>query len=329
MNLLREHVFVTGGAGFMGATLSPLLAKKTDVTVYDQFSGSSVVTEKWLKDRGVKTVKGDIRDEEKIAKAMKNHTVVLHLAAAHLRVSLSLPVEVHEVNATGTLSALLAAKKNNVKRFAYISSSEIYGTATGITMKEDHVKNPTTVYGVSKYIGELYTKHFHTHEGIPTLIIRPFNTYGPHCHFDGSYGEVIPRMTIRALNGLSPMIFGDGSQTRDFTFIDDTVDGIIAAASCDKLVGDVANIAYGKEIPVGIIAKTILKYTNPKLNIIYKDARPNDVARHAANTKKAQKLFGWKPKTDIDTGIRTYVSWVKENYPDIKALLKLVPEKNW
>jgi UDP-glucose 4-epimerase len=329
MNLMREHIFITGGAGFMGSTLSPLLAAKTKVTVYDQFVGSSVVSQQWLQERGIESVKGDIRDEEKITKAMKGHTVVLALAAAHLRVSLAHPVEVHDVNSKGNLVTLLAAKKNKVKRVAYISSSEIYGSATDKKMTEEHKKNPTTVYGVSKYIGELYSMHFHHHEGVPGLIIRPFNTYGPRSHWDGFFGEVIPRMTIRALNGLPPMIFGDGSQSRDFTYITDIVDGIIAAASCDELLGDAVNIAYGQEVSVKTIVEAILSSTNPKLKPIRKDARPNDVARHAADTKKAQKLFGWKPKIDIQTGIKQYVSWVKENYTDTKKLLELIPEKNW
>jgi UDP-glucose 4-epimerase len=324
-----KKIFITGGAGFMGSFMAPQLAQKNTVTVYDHFATANVVTKKWLEKQGVHVVVGDTRDSDSITRAMKGHDIVITLAAAHIRLSLTNPRYVHDVNATGTFNTLLAAKKNNVERFAYVSSSEIYGTATGVKMKEDHLKNPTTIYGMSKYMGELYTMQFHRHEGVPAMVIRPFNTYGPRGHFEEVYGEVIQRMVIRALNNLPPIIFGDGLQTRDFTYVTDTVSGIMQCVSCDKALGESVNIAYGKEISIKTIAETVISLTNPKLKILYQDKRPNDVARHAADTLKAQKMFGWKPEVSIQVGIEKYIAWVKDAYPDLKSLLRHIPEKNW
>ena len=330
MKLINKKIFITGGAGFMGSFMAPELAKHNPVTVYDSCKTQSIVTPSWLKDQGVKkVVVGDTRDEKTITKAMAGHDVVISLAAAHIRVSLTKPVEVHDVNATGTLITLLAAKKNKIKRFAYVSSSEIYGTALGKVMDEEHPKDPTTIYGTSKYVGELYTMDFHHHEGLPGMIIRPFNTYGPRGHFEQVYGEVIQRMCIRALNNKSPIIFGDGLQTRDFTYVTDTVAGIMQCVECDDALGQATNIAFGKEVSIKTIAETVIANTNPKLTIDYQDERPNDVKRHAADTKKAQKLFGWKPEVSIQEGIKAYLSWVKQEYPDLKSLLKHIPDKNW
>ena len=142
--------------------------------------------------------------------------IVFHFAVACVRLSLSNERYVHDVNATGTLNTLLAAKKSDVKRFVYISSSEVYGTSQKGRMDESHPIAPTTVYGASKYIGELYTKHFNDIQGLPTIIIRPFNTYGPRSHFEGVYGEVIPRFVIRALNGRQPIIFGYRQTNKGF-----------------------------------------------------------------------------------------------------------------
>ncbi len=329
MKLRGKTLLVTGGAGFIGSHFVEEYAKTHTIIVYDNFA-SNVVTPSQLKTFGVsRVVKGDILDREKLTKAMKGVDVVFHFAVACVRLSLSDEAHVHEVNATGTLFALLAAKKAGVKQFVYISSSEVYGTTHGESIDESHGITPQTVYGMSKYVGELYAKHFNDIEGLPSCIIRPFNAYGPRAHFDGVYGEVIPRFTIQALSGTQLTVFGDGSQTRDFTYVKDTVTGIYAAAEEEKLRGDVINIAFGKEVSVRTIAQTICRHTNLPYQPDQLPPRPNDVDRLAANTKKAGKLLGFSPKTAIETGLELYVDWVKQSYRDTKKLLRQIPSRNW
>ncbi len=311
----------------MGSHLTEALSKDNNITIYDNFS-SSVVSEESLRAMpNVSIVRGDIRDEQTLADAMHGHDIVIHLAAAHIRLSLSDPKTVHEINATGTLNAILAAKQTTVKRFVHISSSEIYGTAKHTLIQEDDLKDPTTVYGVSKYIGELYTLYAHRHEGLPSMVIRLFNTYGPRAHWNDVFGEVIPRMCVRALCGKPPIIFGDGEQTRDFTYITDTIHGIMLASSEDRLLGDVVNIAYGQEVSIHTVAEAIKKETG--VAPIYLPARPHDVRRHAADTTKAKRMLGWNPRIDIHTGIRQYLAWLRQTYPDPNELLPHVPEQNW
>lgn len=327
MKLKNLSIFLNGGAGFMGSHLVEILSANNSITVYDNFSAAVFTEEQLRKFPKVTTIKGDMCDSESITKAMQGSDIVINLAAAHIRLSLSQPLQVHQVNTTGILTTLQAAKKNKIKRFIYLSSSEIYGSAKGTLIKENDPKDPTTVYGVSKYVGELYTEYFHRHEGLPTMIIRLFNTYGPRAHFEDVYGEVIPRMCVRALAGQSPLIFGTGEQTRDFTYISDTVKGILLASSEDSLVGDVINIAYGEEVSIKKVAEAIARETGISATAL--PARPNDVMRHAADTTKAKKLLQWNPQINIEDGIKHYIQWLKQTYKNPQELLKKIPDKNW
>ena len=335
MKLENLTIVITGGAGFIGSHLVSVLAKDNRVVVYDNFS-SAVLPLSYLRNlstlshlSNLRIIKGDILDEKYLSKSLKDVDMIFHLAVACVRLSLGSPTYVHEVNATGTLNTLLAAKKAKVKRFIYISSSEVYGSALDSSINEDHPINPTTVYGMSKYVGECYTKLFHNHEGLPSIIVRPFNSYGPRSHFDGIYGEVIPRFVLRALSGRQPIIFGSGNQKRDFTYIEDSVDGIVKAAESDKLVGDTVNIAYGHDVSVTEVAKYVCALTNLPYKPLFKPPRPNDVARHAADITKAQKLLSYRPAVSIHSGLKKYIEWVKATYKDPKELLHLIPEKNW
>jgi len=328
MTLTNTSIFLPGGAGFMGSHLVELLSKNNQVTVYDNMT-SPTVNELWFsKFPNVTFINGDIRDENKLTQAMQGAKVVIHLAVAHVRFSLSHPLEVHDVNATGTLVSLRSAKNAQVERFVYVSSSEIYGSATEPLLYEDHPKDPTTVYGVSKYVGELYTNYFYAHEGLSTQVVRLFNTYGPRAHFEQVFGEVIPRMCIRALAGKPPVIFGTGQQTRDFTFITDSMAGLMQAASSSQLVGKTINIAYGREITLSQVADIICKKTGYDGPLIA-PARPHDVMRHAADTTQAKQLLGWNPKVDIEKGISQYIDWLKKEYPDPAYLLNQIPDTNW
>ncbi len=329
MMLKGQTILITGGAGFIGSHLSETLANDNCVIVYDNFSSSVLSPDSLGRLGKLRVVKGDILDQKNLDAAMRGVDVVFHLAVACVRLSLSRPAHVHDVNATGTLMALQAAKKARVKRFIYISSSEIYGTSQKRRMSETHPINPTTVYGTSKYVGELYTSYFYKHEGLPTVTIRPFNTYGPRSHFEGVYGEVIPRFTLYALNRKQPTIFGSGNQSRDFTYISDTVSGIVQAAQSDKLLGDCVNIARGHNVTIRTLAKTICRLARIPFRPIMKPSRPNDVFRHAADITKAARVLRYRPAVSIREGLIRYGAWLTKMYPDHSLLLKQIPPANW
>jgi UDP-glucose 4-epimerase len=224
----------------------------------------------------------------------------------------------------------MASQKNNIKRFIYISSSEVYGTAKDVPMSEDHPLEPTTVYGASKLAGELYTLAYYRTYGLRSMIIRPFNTYGPRAHFEGLYGEVIPKFILRVFSDMPPLIFGDGTQTRDFTYISDTVKGIIMASECDAIIGQTVNIARGQEISINELAAIIMRTLGKEsLKPRYEQKRPGDVMRHYADVSKAERQFGFKPEIDIEKGIRLYANWFKSNNYDPSELLKQDIVFNW
>ena len=327
----NKKILVTGGAGFIGSHLVDVFVKNNNVIVIDDFSIGSEENLKLSKKSGnLKIIRGDIRDLPTVTKAMAGIDIVFHLAATGVRESLNNPFLVHQINVLGSLNLLFEAQKNNVERFVHISSSEVYGSASYIPMDEDHPLNPETIYGASKLAGEKYAfSYFRTYH-FPTMVIRPFNTYGPRSHFEGPYGEVIPRFVIRALNNLPPIIFGDGEQTRDFTYVEDTVEGIIRASQEESLIGETVNIAFGKERSIKEVVEIVLKTLRKKnLKPVYQEKRPGDVRRHFADTRKAKKILKFSAKTTLEEGIKKYLDWfLKQNF-NTKKLLKEIEEKNW
>ena len=327
-----RSVLVTGGAGFIGSHLVDALASRGDrVRVLDNLSvGNRANLQQHERGGRVELHVADVlADGERIAQLLEGVDVVFHLATQCVRLSLFDPETVHKVNTEGALRMLMAAVAARVPRFVYVSSSEAFGSAQTVPMSEDHPFDPTTIYGASKLAGELYTTAFHRTHGLDTTIVRPFNTYGPRAYFEGAYGEVIPKFVVRVLNGKRPLIFGDGHQTRDFTFVGDTVTGVLLAADAPGLTGRSVNIARGVEVSINEIARLVLDACGSSLEPEFGPERPADVRRHYGDISRARRELGFAPQVSIADGIRRYVEWFRATFSDPAALLSQEQPYNW
>lgn len=330
MELAGRRVVVTGGAGFIGSHVVDHLARTgASVVAFDDLSVGRAENLRGAVRLGAELVVGDVRDREQVRAVLDGAAAVIHMACDNLRASLGNPRHTHEVNSTGTLETALAAVDAGVERFVYVSSSEAYGTARISPMAEDHPLEPTTVYGASKAAGELYVRGCMTTYGLPSVIVRPFNSYGPREHATGTSGEVIPRFVQRILAGEPPVIFGDGSQTRDFTWVEETAVGIVAAASCDGLVGEAVNVAFGTPVTIRKVADLLLEVmAAPGLRPDAAEPRPGDVMHHWADVAKAERLMGYRARVGIAEGLERYVRWVQSPEAEEPGA-EVEPVRNW
>jgi UDP-glucose 4-epimerase len=323
---------VTGGAGFIGSHLVDLLiARGDEVLVVDNLSvGMRENLAHHAATGRVHLEVADVLDKEGMASLMRGVDTCFHLATQCVRLSLHDPEFVHLVNTHGTLNMLLAAGGAGVRRFVYVSSSEAFGTAKWVPMSEEHPFEPTTIYGASKHAGEHYTRVFNETHGLPAVTVRPFNTYGPRSHSKGAYGEAIPKFVLRTMNGKPPIVFGDGMQTRDFTYVTDTARAILMAAECDALRGRAVNIARGEEVSLNEIARLVLQICGRvDLTPEHGPDRPADVRRHYADVQLARKAMGFEAKIDIVSGLTRYVEWFRGTYPDPSVLMAQEQAINW
>ncbi|MFN8639683.1 MAG: GDP-mannose 4,6-dehydratase [Dehalococcoidia bacterium] len=329
MDISGLRVAVTGGAGFIGSHLVDLLVERGgDVLVIDDFSVGSM--ENLERSAGRIDVRvNDIADASALQGAFAGVDVVFHLACCNLRESISDPLLSERVNALGTLHVLHEAANAGVQRFVHVSSSEVYGSASGALITEQDALAPTTPYGASKLAGEMYAWTFHETYGMPTMVVRPFNAFGPREHATGTSAEVIPRFVRWALTGEPLRVFGDGLQTRDFTWVGDTVRGILAAAECDSMVGERVNIARGHEVSILEVAHVVGAALGVRPHIEFLPARPGDIRRHLASTQKARQLLGFEAEVAFEDGMRRYVTWVREQHGADTARLDESEVINW
>lgn len=324
------RVLVTGGAGFIGSELvRQLVADGNAVTVLDNLSNGKVENLAGLSVDAVRMLTGDIRDPASVADALEGVEVVLHLACLGVRHSIHSPVENHAVNATGTLRLLEAARERGVARFVCVSSSEVYGTARSVPMTEEHPTFPMTVYGASKLAGESYTRAFHETYGVPTVVVRPFNAFGPRSHHEGDSGEVIPRFMLRGMAGRPMIVFGDGTQTRDFTYVADTARAIRLAAAADGAIGMTINIGCGAEISINELAHAVGSVVGHSSEVIHDAPRPGDVLRLIADSSRAQSVLGYSPTTTLREGLAMLHAWYAESGHSPEDLLAAESARNW
>jgi UDP-glucose 4-epimerase len=212
----------------------------------------------------------------------------------------------------------------------YVSSSEVYGTAQRVPMTEDHPTFPCTVYGGSKLAGEAYTRAYHRTYGFPTVVVRPFNTYGPRCHHEGDSGEVIPKFMLRCLADRPMVIFGDGTQTRDFTYVSDTARGIILAGTTAEAVGRTLNLGSGFELSINDLARTVAVITErPGAEVVHDEARPGDVLRLYADMSQARSLLGHEPQVPLEQGLAMLLDWYRSQNASPEQLLRDEVVRNW
>jgi UDP-glucose 4-epimerase len=327
----EKRVLVTGGAGFIGSELvRQLIAQGARVVVIDNLINGRSENLDGLPDDQAQLIVADIRDSQRMAELLQDVDIVFHLACLGVRHSIHSPHENHEVNATATLGLLSAARAARVRRFVYVSSSEVYGTARWVPMTEEHPTFPTTVYGASKLAGECYTRAFYRTYGYPTVVVRPFNTYGPRCHHEGDSGEVIPRFLLRCLAGRPMVVFGDGTQTRDFTYVSDTARGILMAGLADDAVGQTINLGSGSEIAINELAGEVVAVVErPDAEVIHDDPRPGDVLRLYADTTKARQLLGFEPTVTLRQGLTRLRDWYLSLGQPPEALLEQEIVRNW
>lgn len=312
ISLKDAKVLVTGGAGFIGSHLVEQLTKQgvAEIIVYGHFCQGirGNIADVLERDARVKVIElgGDITQPDILDVAMKGVDYVFHLAALSSVVrGLESPQYIHEVNVTGTLNALIASKKGGVKRFVFVSSSSVYGDTLALLQSEGMVPNPVSIYGVSKLAGEHYCNAFRMVYGLSTVCLRFFNVYGKNQDAKSGYATVIPRFLNCIRNGISPVIYGDGEQARDFTYVDDAVEGAILAAESDEC--GVFNIASGSGYTINELVAFLALELGWDVKPEYHDARVGDIRYSLASIDKARRLLGYNPKYKLPDGLRQMI----------------------
>ena len=321
-----KRILITGGAGCIGSNLTKALLKANPerIIIIDDLSASY----EWNipQDPKVVFIHGSILDEEKMKRAFsyKPH-YVFHLAAHFANQnSVDHPETDLLVNALGTLKTLQYANLVEVERFVFASSGcSVYGSQTPLPLREDFVSlHLDTPYQINKLVGELYCNYFNDYYGLPVAIARYFNVYGPG-EVPGKYRNVIPNFIWWAMNRQPLPITGTGEETRDFTFVDDIIDGTLRMGFVKEAVGEAINLASGTETRIIDLANWINELTGNSAGIIFKPRRDWDKAvRRRASIEKAKKILGYEPKTDIKTGLERTYKWILKNKDRIKHSVK-------
>ena len=304
---------VTGGAGFIGSHLvEGLLARGVAVRVLDNFATGKRENISHITDK-IELLEGDVRNLTTVRSAMRNVDVVFHQAALpSVERSVKNPLESNEVNITGTVNILLAGRDAKVQRVVFAASSAAYGNTAQLPKEESMMPEPLSPYAVSKIAGEQYAKIFQQLYGLSTISLRYFNVFGPRQDPTTQYAGAIAKFIACALDGKPYPVFGNGEQSRDFTYVSNVVDANLLAAEA-KLDGTaLMNIAYGKRATLNEIIGMLNELTHQDLPAQYLPERAGDVRHSHANLKRAQEILGYAPKVDLLEGLRRTLEWYKD-----------------
>jgi len=303
---------VTGGAGFIGSNLAAALVQRRDeVVVLDNFSTGRRENLDGLHDR-LHLVEGSITDLTVVRRAMQGVDFVLHQAAlASVQRSVDDPITSNEVNVEGTLNVLVAARDAGVKRLVYAASSSAYGDTEELPKREDMPARPLSPYAVQKWVNEHYCKVFSSLYDLDTVCLRYFNVFGPRQDPASDYAAVVPIFVTRLLAGTPPTIYGDGEQSRDFTFIENVVDANLKACEGAPKQGAVVNIACGARYTLNTLFANICELLGVAAQPRYAPPRAGDVRHSMADITQARKLLGFEPRVDFATGLRRTVEWYR------------------
>lgn len=304
---------ITGGAGFIGSHIVESLAQRNDeIVILDNlFSGKLENISPFLSQTDVSFVKGSVTDLPLLKDIFDGADGIFHEGAiASVPRSIANPVATNEANVTGTLNVLVAARDCGVKKVVFASSSSVYGNTPTLPKREDMSPNPLSPYAVSKFTGEQYLRVFYEVYGLNTVALRYFNVFGPRQDPKSEYAAVIPKLITAILNHQSPTIFGDGGQTRDFSYVKDVVQANIRAMESNAQ--GVFNVAYCKRIDLNELAAIIMEICGITVSLTYEPARAGDVRDSLADITRAQQVFGYSPQYTVRSGLLETVAWYRD-----------------
>ncbi|WP_430811170.1 MULTISPECIES: SDR family oxidoreductase [unclassified Carboxylicivirga] len=322
--LNNKKVLVTGGAGFIGSNLCEKLLKQNNTVVcLDNFAtGKRKNIASFLSDDNFTLLEGDIRNMDDCKRAVEGVQVVLHQAAlGSVPRSIADPITSNDVNVSGFLNMLVAARDAGVQRFVYAASSSTYGDSTNLPKVEDVIGKPLSPYAITKYVNELYADVFARLYNMQIIGLRYFNVFGRRQDPDGAYAAVIPKFVKALINKESPVINGDGSYSRDFTYIDNVLQAneLAATTSDQQAFNTVYNVAYGQRTTlnelVGHLQTFLSEFDDDiaKVKITYGSAREGDIPHSLASIDKATRLLGYVPQYSIHDGLKEAIAWYWEN----------------
>jgi UDP-glucose 4-epimerase len=317
-----KSYLVTGGAGFIGSHIvEHLLRESSRVRVLDNFSTGKRANLEFppevLQAGSLELVEGDLRDRAVVERAADGIEVIFHQAAlASVQRSILEPTEVNRVNVGGTLHVLEAARQAGVRRVVFAGSSSVYGNAADLPKHEEQRPVPLSPYAVSKLAGEEYMRVFHQVYGLETVTLRYFNVFGPRQTADSEYAAVIPIFLSRLRRGERPIIYGDGEQSRDFTFVGDVVGANLKAAVVPGAAGQTINIACGRRHTIKQLCLKLIEFCGLDLTPIHMAARAGDVRHSQADISRARAILGYAPAMEFEAGLQLTFDWFKHVSPN-------------